>query len=29
MSQHLQDLGKTLGHISFEVLERTLIPMGN
>jgi hypothetical protein len=29
MSQHLQALGKTLWHISREVLERTPIPMGN
>jgi hypothetical protein len=28
-SQHLQALGKTLLHISQEVLERTPIPMGN
>jgi hypothetical protein len=29
MSQHLQALGKTLCHISWEVLERTPILMGN
>jgi hypothetical protein len=29
MSRHLQALGKTLHHISQEVLERTPIPMGN
>jgi hypothetical protein len=29
MSWHLQALGKTLCHISREVLERTPIPMGN
>jgi hypothetical protein len=29
MSQHLQALGKTLYHISQEVLKRTQIPMGN
>jgi hypothetical protein len=28
-SRHLQALGKTLCHISQEVLERTPIPMGN
>jgi hypothetical protein len=29
MSQHLQALGKTLCHISQQVLERTPIPIGN
>jgi hypothetical protein len=29
MFQHLQALGKTLCHISWEVLEKTPIPMGN
>jgi hypothetical protein len=29
MSQHLQALGKTLCHISWEVFKRTPIPMGN
>jgi hypothetical protein len=29
MSQHLHALGKTLHHISQEVLDRTPIPMGN
>jgi hypothetical protein len=29
MSQHLQALGTTLRHISWEVLERAPIPMGN
>jgi hypothetical protein len=29
MSQHLQALGKTLCHISWDILERAPIPMGN
>jgi hypothetical protein len=29
MSRHLQALEKTLYHISWKVLEKTLIPMGN